>query len=340
MTKTTFAYINDLFAAEGPVPERLLAEAKTKAIKVVGGFRWMDQKILDKAQISAKTERLAVYKNFLRQRDVLKRQLEVAGVNALAFVPTKAWNDICKQSKLLMFSPNKEGKVMLSNNLVTEARALSTGIFNWLSGLYFGVGMLLPVSLNALFSTYHPWGHLWSTWATGEIVGYFVSMFIVGLLSTLALLILTCPFSGPQSDFAWFKNRMTASILRTWSKDSTTLSRYFVPADNWRGVHVPIQLPTPPDEVIEVLKRAENFPLSIAAVPEAVSFLGAEHILLEESDRQAKEEAIELQRLRALRSDPIVTTQIQGVVAVIAQFGDFPIEKEVVDLVSKTDYLA
>lgn len=339
MTKTTFAYINDLFAAESPLPEHL---ARTKAIKVVAGFRWTDQTATVKAQNSLKTERLAVYKNFLRQRDSLKKQLEVSGVNALAFVPTKAWTDICKQSKLLMLFPNKEGKILFSNNLVTEARSHSNVIFNWLSGLFIGFGMLLPTFLNALFSTYHPWGHLFYQWSTGEIVGFAVAMFIAGLLSMLGLMIVTCPFSGNNSDFGWLKERITARALRKWIADPAWLSRYLVPVptDIWRGVCVPIHLPIPPDEVIEVLKRAENFPLSIAAVPEAVSFLGAEHILLEENDRQAKEEAIELQRVRALRQDPIVTTQIQGVVAVIAQFGDFPIEKEVVDQVSKTDYLA
>jgi len=88
-------------------------------------------------------------------------------------------------------------------------------------------------------------------------------------------------------------------------------------------------LPDPPADVVATLVKAADakVPMKVAAVADAVSF--------KESPSQiagnyiAEQEAI----ARRLRDDPIIYTELPHATAILAQFGDFPIERELVDRV-------
>lgn len=97
-------------------------------------------------------------------------------------------------------------------------------------------------------------------------------------------------------------------------------------------VEATLVLPPPPADVAEILCKAVKLStaIKVAAVAEAISFAESPFDLL---DRHRKD--LEEDRLRELarQSDPIVYTEYGTATAVIAQFGEFPIEKEVVDAV-------
>lgn len=95
-------------------------------------------------------------------------------------------------------------------------------------------------------------------------------------------------------------------------------------------------LPEPPQDVVDILLLADKGKIMMrtAAVAEAIQFRQSRHEL---RDRNEKHQAAETRRIDALKADPIIYTEHKSVTAIIAQFGDFPIEKEVVDRVVEAD---
>lgn len=98
-----------------------------------------------------------------------------------------------------------------------------------------------------------------------------------------------------------------------------------------------VVLPQPPKDVADILIKANGaFPLKVAAVPEAIGF---KESLIELVRNYLAERTRESQRAEAWKADPIIYTEEGVATAVIAQFGDFPIEKAVVDGVLATKAL-
>lgn len=93
--------------------------------------------------------------------------------------------------------------------------------------------------------------------------------------------------------------------------------------------------PMPPQEVQDLLYKVTQKlvrpDLKLTVDPQAITFV-QDPIALMVNAAQKERQAIKERRLAALRADPIVTlTSPNGiVVAVLAQYGDFPIEKEAV----------
>lgn len=102
------------------------------------------------------------------------------------------------------------------------------------------------------------------------------------------------------------------------------------------GAEASLVLPVPPQDVVDVLLKLNRagVPMKTAAVPEAISFKESVAELRKHEMARREEEA---RRLEALRHDPIIYTEHGSVAAIVAQFGDFPIEQEVIDAVVKAD---
>ena len=106
--------------------------------------------------------------------------------------------------------------------------------------------------------------------------------------------------------------------------------------DAWLGAHV--VLPEAPVDVAATLIRAAGagFALQTAAVADAIRFRETLGQLRAGERALAADEA---RRAEALRADPIIYTEADGATAIVAQFGDFPIEQAVVDTVVASDKL-
>lgn len=106
------------------------------------------------------------------------------------------------------------------------------------------------------------------------------------------------------------------------------------PVITWN--HATLVMPVPPDDVAQVLLKAQNFPLQVATVADAIGFKESMGQLLKAEQAKIEEE---IRYREWLRNDPIVYTEEGSATAIIAQFGDFPIEKDVVDFVVASDHL-
>jgi len=93
-------------------------------------------------------------------------------------------------------------------------------------------------------------------------------------------------------------------------------------------------LPDPPADVSSVLCKAQSLSLKVAAVAEAVNFAEKPSEIAKTANVNPKDLWAQQQGYADyadwLKRDPIIFTEQDTAVAVIAQFGDFPIEKEVV----------
>lgn len=109
------------------------------------------------------------------------------------------------------------------------------------------------------------------------------------------------------------------------------------------GVSATLILPDPPADVADTLVKAQSLKLTVAAVSEAISFAEKPSELLKAAnsdprDIWAREQGYEDYQ-DWVKRDPIVFTEHGTATAIIAQFGDFPIEQEVVDAAVKADTL-
>jgi hypothetical protein len=85
-------------------------------------------------------------------------------------------------------------------------------------------------------------------------------------------------------------------------------------------------MPTPPDDVIEILRKCRDIPdLKVASVPDAIGFKESPTQIYNRAIAQVEAEQ------RALTLDPIVYFESGKVACIIAQFGDFPVEQQVVE---------
>lgn len=107
------------------------------------------------------------------------------------------------------------------------------------------------------------------------------------------------------------------------------------------GVKATLLLPKPPQDVVDILLKvsnAKNFgDLKVAAVPEAIGFAETPRQLLEAWKGSQPvpfwQEAGFSSLAEWAEKDPIIFMETSACVAVVAQFGDFPVEMEVVDKV-------
>jgi len=94
-------------------------------------------------------------------------------------------------------------------------------------------------------------------------------------------------------------------------------------------------LPDPPADVAEILVRASDLSLRVAAVAEAISFVETPTQILNNASVSSKDLWAQAQGYADykdwVKRDPIIFTEAGSATAIIAQFGEFPIEKAVVD---------
>lgn len=112
---------------------------------------------------------------------------------------------------------------------------------------------------------------------------------------------------------------------------------------NGSDVKATLMLPDPPEDVAEILCKAQALTLTVAAVSEAIRFLEKPSELIKNAKSNPKDQWAKAQGYEDyadwLKRDPIIFTEQGSATAIIAQFGDFPIEQKVVDAVVSAEGL-
>ncbi|NTW14565.1 MAG: hypothetical protein HGA31_06090 [Candidatus Moranbacteria bacterium] len=93
----------------------------------------------------------------------------------------------------------------------------------------------------------------------------------------------------------------------------------------------------------------DQYPISVAAAPDAFTFVGGDraiakaacHMVNKEADRATRDTIdAAIAKLNELMEDPIIFVQKDGLVAVVAQFGNFAPEKELIEkILSEPDII-
>ncbi len=271
---------------------------------------------------------------FQKDSKSLRARLIKAKVTPIAVLPFAAWERLCDKSGLFRFQPDDQGRVRISTRVTTEAKAQAIKYSPW--HLNPGWAWLVPPLAIALAI------YLYSS----GIVTDGAALFLLALFGTVVL----TAVAGVALDVKREGARKNLEINLIRSKVNASEQEGSLPDLLWPNLKEPpetkenkatiaISLPEPPEDIQKILVTAEKagFDLQLAVVGDAITIReNVTDILLNEQRRQ---EAEERQRAQEAR-DPIVYIIEGSAVAVIAQYGDFPIEKEVIQEVVNSLYIA
>lgn len=335
--RTNLAYIgtavSDALAREMETPtiptkDRERAE-NIRDLTVVSGFVVGDHsaeaasKVID----GALRERRKKVETFHTDRDQVADKLAKLGVEPLAILPKVVWERICARTELYRLSPTSDGKIAVNCKGLMERfewRAMWLNLLLW-------AGVLVAVMTVAYL-------------VPSETPSAVVAAIIAGLVFGVGVqgLIMGIAFDG--APYVWSHDLITR--LQMWAygfmPHRALLKQYFPggvsPTDSRSAFEATLVLPVPPKDVAEKLLKARGLALKVAAVAKAIGFMETpSQIMASEHARQV--EFRKTKWVNRLHPDPFIYYEHGSAVAVIAQFGDFPIEKQVVDELVNSEHL-
>lgn len=320
MAKTSLAVIDQGVAA-------LLQSSVSQVItKHVAGFPIP-------AAFTGTSDWTQAMEDYSRRRQEIVAKLSAVGVTPLAVVPEKTWQRICRESGLYVLHPDSEARVRVRAE--DEARRVDRRLTRWIPAFLGAVVMMaLEIKGGGPRHIMEPW---------------YVPAFLIctGVLS-LAFWIIGALF---RSMFVKTGRLAAAKMLSTLhlaiNGEQRVMQRMLDEGMQRWDTRVKVRLPTPPDDVAATLAKLIGFEGMYVAVERgAVQFAESPNQLLsqalvskwyrdDEERRAARERALARQRMIAL--DPIIAYEHRGVVAIVAQFGEFPIEQRVMERALQVD---
>lgn len=313
--KSSLAYIDD--RAARAVSERAktpLTAVENESIRAepvptvhVGGFPIQDTGYHARQSELRSTEnkrKLDTYHDSVQAGSAILKDL---GITPLAVLPSSAWQMLCKRTGLVCLRTLSNGKAAIDDFWNHSDVAFTKKVEKRAMRVFVVVaaaGLLtIACALLATWGRYDPW-----------II--FPGLLISALAGVIAANITSGFFL--RSALRRLPHRELLALLFPTNMAGTQAS-------------VSISLPTPPEDVKSILLLATGLALKTAAEPDAIRFLEPPHKAI----AKAK---FEHDKLLA-QQDPIVYYEHGSATFIIAQFGDFPIEKQVVDEVLGASYL-
>ena len=340
--------------------EARVIEVPTQAVpqmRVIAGFSVSGETIdvPDQEAVQRREDaeqRAQHFAHLRRMRATLNQELKRAGIIPLAIVPQTLWAGLCAQFGLVRFERlSAEGETG-APGLEDFAHKVIFATITLILGLVSGIGtfvladsvstafVTVTATFGALGATYWLFGH------ADDFDGIMEGIAIAALMESIGAALLA-PVAVVYTPWvlavAWLPGigivallasdttrpffeklvaRTATIVLRVFSHEKLVKALFPEGVDG-RGAHVSIRFPDAPSDVLEVLKNAEAFKrashqdvdISVAADPRAIG-LNRDEIV-----RRVKETA----------ADPVIYIQRGGVVAILAQFGGLPDEKDVVE---------
>ena len=346
MGRSNLAYLDS--AADKAVEAQIRNPAPHVDFKSVSRTRVAGIECYENDPVAARKMAL---ENYREDAAALKRKLSEAGVSYLAVMPTTAWLAISKNAGLYQFQPDDSGAVLADDSIVATAEKRANAAFAWrpLAALLAGTA-LGSIAFYAGVSTMI---HLDTFWDV--VVAVFGAGF-GGLLFSAPVEMLYFSEGKSRPLAIAQKERSLIKALLPTSRKKLFQTLWPQGREIDGGVRLKIDLPPAPHETQENLLRAKTAGLSLVvdAVQEAVQFpedvstaladtrqghwaarqqAFAGEVAEVKAKRKADREARRAAFWEALANDPIVTTRFGSATAVIAQYGDFPIEQKIIDKV-------
>jgi hypothetical protein len=333
--KTSLAYIDDQFQK---LPDQLPASEMenvkaTASVRHVAGFSVQDEVGLQNEVERRMASRRSAYYDYLASKEKLVKHFKAKDVTPLAFLPTKAWNSICENAGLLQIAPTtgpNGPSIMFDTRTFARRLQAETNEKFEAAAIIFAVCAVLA-GVGIWMVTQHPPQAddlpIWLAIPMMVVIGAAAGCFVSGIALWLFKLTVR----------SWVLDKVIIRKLiakATKPENLRQLISNFTPG----RTPVTIQLPEPPEDVRQILLKAYSpyagRELRVALVPEAFRFTEPLHDVVKKEFKKIEEEDA-----WALAHDPIVYLELDNAVAIIAQFGDFPIEQEVVDQVKQIEYL-
>lgn len=343
MASTNLAYINE---AVGKAIEKQIADPApfvdtTNAHKRIAGIKVYDGAVVERA---TETHRQAL-RAYQADEAAIKQKLETAGVSYLTVVPTTSWDAITKAAGLFRFQPDERGAVKadtaLLDQVVDDAKdAMENHVA--IAALICGLaGVALAVYLT------HYLAHWFMFWTVVDSVVLALFGACIGG-STVA----SMNFDGENQRPNVAKKFEHNLLKRRMPKDPDARAKALWPnliEPTGAGVSMKIELPEAPEDAQANLVKAHEakFGLTTYVVGDAIRLIDDPIRAFLDTrkgayDKMKADAHAERERRRfELNSgwDPIVVTRHGSATAIIVQYGDFPIEQEVVDRVMNSKQL-
>lgn len=327
--RTDFAEIDAL--ATATLDRQHASPTVPPVFKFVAGFQLPDLKLHDRLV----GDRRGEIDTFRQQRQKLIEAFAEHEVTPLAVIPKTMWHRICRESRLYRFKPDSEGKIRVDTRdaIYFDITAGLLGLALWLAPIvafaYVACAMHWPGTPTLL------------NWAM-----------VVGLIGTvISYIVMASKFQfRPFIDVHVVLGGMMARLydltphewrLHRMLPDMRGLSD--------KGTKTRLILPPMPDDVAAIVERAAltNYTLRVAVVPQGFCFESpASDLFVKTFVNNAHERAWRMkQRAHAVghffaHLDPIIYITSGNVVAIVAQFGEFPIEREAVMKAIDAEYAA
>lgn len=322
-------------------PKQFVDTGKAKKIRVAG------IEVFEEEPAEARALRL---ESFVADAHDLRTRLLEASVTHIAILPTTAWDAIAEEAGLFRFCPDQGGAVQASSAVVNDVAVQAETSIALRPLVAFGVGALacavgslalatalgMPLLATAVTT-------LLATISGGYVTGRLVEAryfeegeAIPAELAETERTLLGKLMARPREE-----------LLKTLWPDREAVKD---------GIRLVIGLPPAPLEAQKNLLRAQEakLPLALDVVGEAIELPAnlitqlvdarAEHWRKQQVVFEARMKAAAVRREqeraeRAARRDPIVTTTLGSATAIIVQYGDFPLERVVVERVVNSSRL-
>lgn len=343
MARTNLAYIDTSVGAalekEVQTPtlttEAAARAAKARDIKLVAGLVVADDSAAAAERIreEARDARRAKIGQFQHDRLEVIEKLAKLGIAPRAVAPRAVWERLCDTHDLYRLSPDTKGRVGVQDGKTLISRLeIWARVFNlafWLGG-GIAAWALFWMTRSPADLPYEPW----RPYALGALV-------LVGIVTWGGEMI-----TEGDGFVALSYRALVGGLLRAYRfvPHRTLLRQYFPKRTSaetrYSTPQVTVILPNPPEDVAARLLQVRELALEVAVVPEAIGFLETPAQVYRD-DLQASHDAYE-ERMRArweLLRDPIITHRHGTAVAIIDQYGDFPMEKKIVDQCVHSEFL-
>ncbi len=292
-----------------PEVEQIERRAK-EGVRMIAGFAVQSSEARELAYSAIKAEREERIGQYRAACTTLELELAQYDVPVLCFVPRDAFLAMCQRAGLLAFRP-------AGNEITIDTSSIRCRLWD------LGPQWLFPTAVAAILAAIFvpvPAGYAFFSFAATALLAS-IPMWLLQLM---------------------IEHRHNAKVMRQETSDRSALLRRIVfPLPRHEGygdgVWVDFSLPTPPTDVQDLLYRIPQHAwssklqkhvgvkLNVACDPDAITFKrGLDKALLNAIN-------LEIAAERRAWCDPIIFTANAHAVAIVAQFGDFPFERQVID---------
>lgn len=267
---------------------------------------------------------------FRTNSQILLSKLSRVGVKPVAILPLSAWEQLCDRTGLFRFQPDKNGSVRISTKPLEDARS--------------EIGKVKMKSPSPAFAWFVPPLVIsLAIWLYRSGLDAGAAFFLIGVIVNALVTIVTAVTLDNRRDrmraalLAPHLHSKTDQAVRDGSIRDLLWPNYREPDTKQSKATIRIALPEPPTNVQQTLIATERggITLRVAVVGDAITLLeNPVDALMAHHEREIEEKRQQAER------DPIVYATEGNAVAIIAQYGDFPIEQKVIEEVVSSIYLA